>query len=315
MPSSFEQTARVCALVTVFGGVTAAVGAESIEFVGEHLSEIAMDNRYATLPLWNECNRARGRDSCASYSAGYALTHSGTLSIDGPMLAASFIHPVGKRAKLSAFMFFDNLALAGGNERRPLDVLFANPPLALPAGAQFTGLDGSARHFGGGLAFNRTADLHWRPRLEWTAGLLWERVALRDYAFDYHILDGPDTGFRGTLDYSTNYTHVTPFVGAGWFRSRGAWGLTPHFQLAIPLPRRGIAGRITGPDFDLAGNTDTNGRGKHFGDPSLTLGLDFTYLPWGLTIDLGSTLSQSALEPFIHEGVRHNWLLSLRWLR
>jgi len=224
MPSSFEQTARVCALVTVFGGVTAAVGAESIEFVGEHLSEIAMDNRYATLPLWNECNRARGRDSCASYSAGYALTHSGTLSIDGPMLAASFIHPVGKRAKLSAFMFFDNLALAGGNERRPLDVLFANPPLALPAGAQFTGLDGSARHFGGGLAFNRTADLHWRPRLEWTAGLLWERVALRDYAFDYHILDGPDTGFRGTLDYSTNYTHVTPSWARGGsaLEARGA---------------------------------------------------------------------------------------------
>jgi hypothetical protein len=312
MPSSSEQQRYGLALCALLGLPGLATGAESIEFVGEHLPEIAMDNRYASLPIWNACEPARG--FCQAVSAGYARTHSATLSIDGPMLAVSVTRPLAERARLTAFAFFDELALAGGDERRPLDVLFATPPLALPVAGKFTNLAGSARHSGAGLAFNRNAGLRWLPAFEWSAGLMWERVALRDYAFDYEILDGPQQGISGTLDYSASYTHVTPFAGLAWTRARGRWSFTPHAQFALPLPRRGVVGHITGPSFDLAGSTDTNGHGKHFGDPALTLGFDLTYQPWHLTIDLGSTLTQAAFEPLVHEGVQHNWMVAARWL-
>lgn len=313
MSSSFDQLARCIALGILLGAPGLATGVESMEFVGEHLPEIAMDNRYASLPLWGGCERARERRICTAVSAGYALTHSGTLSIDGPMFAASMARAVGERGKLTAFVFFDTFALSGGDERRPLEVLFTNPPLALPADALFTGLDGRAQNAGLGFAFNRAAHPRWLPAFEWSAGVLWQRVSLTDYAFDYQVLSGPDQGVRGTLDYSAGYSHFTPFVGAAWPRQRGAWGFVPHLQLAVPRPQRGVAGRITGPSFELAGDTDRNGRGKHFGDPSFTAGFDFTYLPWNLTVDLGSTLSQATLEPLIHEGVKHNWFVSVRW--
>jgi hypothetical protein len=74
-----------------------------------------------------------------------------------------------------------------------------------------------------------------------------------------------------------------------------------------------MLGRVTGPGFDLSGDTETHGAGKHFGDPSITLGLDVTYEPWNLTLDAGSALSQALLEPLVHEGIGQNWVIELRW--
>jgi len=64
---------------------------------------------------------------------------------------------------------------------------------------------------------------------------------------------------------------------------------------------------------DLAGNQADNGAGKHFGDPSMTIGFDLTYLPWNLTFDLGTVVTQYFLEPYIHEGVDHDLLFTVRW--
>ena len=55
------------------------------------------------------------------------------------------------------------------------------------------------------------------------------------------------------------------------------------------------------------------GVGTPFGDPSVTLGLDVTYRPWNLTIDVGSAISQALLEPVIHKGIESNWMLSASW--
>ena len=282
---------------------------ESIEFVQEHLAEIAMDNRYASLPLWNACINEE-EAYCFAVNAGYARTYSGTLSIDGPMLSLSVGRPVGETLQLTGFVFFDDFILAGGTEHRPLEVLFASPPLALPEQAEFTGLDGSARDIGLGIALNGTADWGWLPRMEWSAGLMWQQFKLSDYRFDYLIIEGSDAGKTGTLDYSASYAHISPFFGAAWRRSRGVWQYAPHVQFALPLPRRGVEGRITGPGFDMAGNTADNGNGKHFGDPSVTIGFNVTYEPWNLTVDLGSTITQALLEPKVHEGVQHNFMFS-----
>jgi hypothetical protein len=297
------------ALAVTFAGVASTAGAtESIEFVAEHLPEIAMDNRYAALPLWNTCDGGGDpREYCYGVNLGYARTHSETLSIDGPMAAMSFTRRLGESFRLTGFLFFDQLALGSGVEHRPLEVRFASPPLDLPADAQFTGLDGQARDAGVGLALNGNANWRWLPPFEWSAGLMWQQVRLRDYRFDYLVTGGADAGAAGTLDYSATYSYAVPFFGAAWPRVRGPWRYAPHVQVAAPLPPAPIQGRITGPGFDLAGETGD------IGDPSVTIGFNVSYEPWNLTLDLGSTLTQALLEPHIHEGVKHNLMLAAYW--
>lgn len=308
-----EILALAAIVATLAGGARAT---ESIEFVAEHLPEIAMDDRYASLPLWNACDAGTNdadRGFCFGMNVGYARSYSGTLSIEGPLLSLSVTRPLGENFRLTGFAFFDDLALSGGVEHRPLEVLFANPPLTLPAEAEFTGLNGKARDVGFGVALNGSAHLRWLPWFEWSAGVMWQQFKLSDYRFDYLILEGPDAGTTGTLDYSSTYTHVSPFVGAAWPRVHGVWHYAPHVQMALPLPRRGIAGQITGPGFDLTGNTAENGEGKHFGDPSVTIGFNITYEPWDLTVDVGTTITQALLEPKVHDGVKHNLMLSAYW--
>jgi hypothetical protein len=283
---------------------------ESIEYLAEHLPEIAMDNRYASLPLWSACAET---DPCVDLQAAYQRTHAGSFSIDGPLLALGAAWKARGEYRISGFVFYDGFVLDGGMGRRPLDITFADPPLTLPAGARFDGLDGTARDFGAGIAIRR--DFRWRnlPACEWTAGLMWQRLELRGYEFSYRVTDGTDAGSTGTLDYDATYTHFSPLVGVSSPSMHGAWRWVPHILLAMPLPRRGLRGRITGPGFDLRGDAADNGAGKHFGDPSVTIGFDATYVPWRLTLDLGSTLSQALVEPKIHEGVQSNWLISAHW--
>jgi hypothetical protein len=59
--------------------------------------------------------------------------------------------------------------------------------------------------------------------------------------------------------------------------------------------------------------TADSGNGKHFGDPSVTLGLDVTYRPAHLSLDIGTALTQQLLEPHVHRGVDSDWVLSVRW--
>jgi len=301
----------------------AANAAESIEFIAEHLPEVAMDNRYASLPLWMPCEGQTadgavrsddrdGHEACIGANAGYARTQSGTLSLDGPMIALSAGWRLNDAFRLTAFAFFDDFGLASGIEHRPLEVTFAAVPLALPAEGEFTGLDGTGRDVGLGLALNGSAHWHWLPRFEWSTGVLWQQVTLSHYQLDYRLLEGPDAGTTGTVDYSATYTHFAPFLGAGWPREHGAWTYVPHFQVVMPLPRRGFEGRITGPGFDIAGSTADRGN-TPFGDPSLTFGFNVTYVPWHLTIDLGSTITQALLESKIHEGVNRNLMLVASW--
>ncbi len=299
-------------LMLLFRSAPAECATESIEFVGEHLAEIAMDNRYASLPLWAP-SKAASPGWRFTAQAAVAQTNIGSLAIDGPMFALVTSRWINDHWRLVGLAFLDDLSLSGGIERRPLEVNFAQGlPLSLPSPAEFTGLSGAARNIGLGFAVRRTSSLRLWHSYDWTAGLIWQRVELRDYSFNFQISSGPDSAATGVLDYSADYSFITPFFGIAWPRERGNWTLTPHLQAAIPLPRRGFVGRISGSGYDLRGDTSLNG-GKPFGDPSLTIGLDFTYRPWNLTVDVGSAISQAVLEPLIHEGVDRNWLISATW--
>jgi hypothetical protein len=201
---------------------------ESIEFVGEHLAEIPMDNRYASLPLWAPWDDDAPPEWQLTAQSGFAQTHTGSLAVDGLMVSLAAGRRIAGDWQLAGLIFLDSLDLSSGVDRRPLEVRFAQGvPLDLPASAEFSGLSGSARNLGVGLAVRRTATFRLWHTYEWTAGVLWQRVALRDYSFNFRILDGADAGATGIVDYSATYSHVTPFLGIAW-PPRSAIGESLH---------------------------------------------------------------------------------------
>lgn len=304
---------RTVLLGTMTFGVAASAFAEhDIEFVQEHLPETMMDNRYATLPVWDL--GVATESTAYQVQAAYSSTTAGDLSIAGPMFSISASRPSRGETRLGAFGFYDPLHLHTDHDARPLQTLFApETPLEHPVDAEFTNLDGTATDFGAGLYWSRHRSEGWLGEHNWVAGLLWQRVDLRDYRFDYLITSGPQSELQGQIDFDARYDHFTPFVGLQMPRARGDWLFTPHALFAYPMPRHGIRGHITGPDFDISGDTASAGNGKHFGDPSVTLGLTITYLPAHLSIDAGTFLTQAFLEQKIHRGIDSNWLLSVSW--
>ncbi|MFO1427752.1 MAG: hypothetical protein U1F11_12435 [Steroidobacteraceae bacterium] len=307
-PASAMRRALVCgiALAATYGARAAQAATEDIEFVAEHLPEVAMDNRYAGLPIWSGSSGSASRE----LRVGWSRVSTGGLSLAGPGVAFAWRRDLGERWSATAFAFYDALSFSGDDLRPLATVVTDTVPLPLPVAAQFSRLRGDARHPGAGFAlgWNRGGA---EARHRWVFGLLAEQVQLSGYRADYRILAGPSAGTTGFVDYSHDYGQLTPFGGIEWWFARGRWTLAPHALLAVPLPRRGLFARIAGPGFDLSGDSAKNGRGTHYGDASVTLGVDLTYEPLGLTIDLGSTLTQYAIEPVIHEGVDRNWLLTL----
>jgi hypothetical protein len=297
----------------VLPGTAAAASKEDIEFVAEHLPEVAMDNRYATLPVWSSRLAEPGATQ-PELTVGYSRIGTGELRLAGPTLGGALHRRLGERWSATAFGFYDRQAFSGSGDERPLRTLAVpGVPLPLPAPATFDSRGGHATHVGAGLAFEREVRGRWLGEHAWLFGVQAEQVQLRGYAFDYRLLGGTATGATGRIDFDGDYTHLTPFAGVEFPRRHGRWTLAPHALLAIPVPRRGIQAHVVGPGFDLSGDTDRAGRGKHFGDPSLALGIGATYEPWGLSVDLGSTLTQATLERVVHTGIDSNGSLAFGW--
>jgi hypothetical protein len=299
-------------LIAAGSAVPCAHAADSIEFVTEHLAESMMDNRYASLPLWSESGHAADSWTLDAQAA-YSRTTVGGLASDGPLFSLGVKRSLGADWSFALLAFYDTLDLSATRDERPLATLVSDSiPLALPADASFSGLNGSALDMGAGVAMMRRSVSRW-GELHWVGGLLWQSVDLRDYRFDYVVLSGASTGTTGTVDYSATYDHLVAYGGVGLVRQRGPWSFSPHVLAVLPEPQRGVEACITGPGFDICGDTASAGNGKHFGDPFVAFGLGIGYQPWGLTFDLGGTLAQALVEPFVHPGIEENWLLSFDW--
>jgi hypothetical protein len=289
---------------------------EDIEFVAEHLAEVPMDNRYVTLPIWLDAPHRRSAETHFELQSAYSELRSGKLSVRGPMLSARLGYELPRGLGVGLFVFDDPLQAHTHAEDRPLQTLFApDNPLERRSDAHFSNLNGTVGDLGGGLFISASRNVPWFGRYVWATGLLWQRVTLKHFRLNYEITGGADAGARGTIDFDTTYSHIVPFVGIEIPRQWGMWGVAAHALYAMPLPRRGVVGHIVGPDFDLRGNTADAGAGKHFGDPSLTLGCSFTYEPAHLSIDLGAFVAQALLEPFIHRGIDRDYVLSVNWKR
>jgi len=151
-------------------GPVAAAGAHDIEFVSEHLVEVAMDHRYAALPVWPSETEARWQFTA---QAGYSATRTGELELSGPTFSMGVHRSLDRGWMLSGFAFFDDLQFSGHNDHRPLNVEFvANVPLSLPADAVFTSLGGSSRDTGLGMSVSRFIEAGRLAGWRWTAGAL-----------------------------------------------------------------------------------------------------------------------------------------------
>lgn len=291
--------------------VRTVLAKEDISFIAEHLPEVAMDNRYAGLPL--DVGPAEAATGWRFGTAlGYTRIETGKAVLSGPLVSVALSHE-SEKSRWTLLAFHDPLTFSGGNEQRPLDEPFMATPLSLPVAAQFDGLAGTTRDSGAGAFYARGMHLPVLGDVETTFGLLWQRVALRGYRTDYRILEGPQTGATGSLDFSATYDYVVPLFDIAKSFTRGNWRFDPHLRYSMPLPRRAMAGRITGPGFDLSGDTTDTGAGKHMGDPAVMLGFDVTYRPWNLSVDVGALTGQALLEPIAHRGVTTNWALAVRW--
>lgn len=262
-----------------------------------------MDHRYATLPVWHTMPPTDGWTITAQAGFGYAS--AGKLENSGPMFSVAASRALSRRWTGTVFAFADLLSFSGDNEFRPLRTLFApTSPIPGPVDARFDDLDGRMRLYGAGISVGTQ---------RWIAGVLLQQITLRDYRWNFEVLAGDAAGTLGQLDFDADYRQITPFFGMQWVHERGDWTFSPHGLIAVPLPRRGFVGHIETAQFDVHGNPADTEVGKRFGDPSVTLGLDVTYRPARLTVDIGSALSQMLLEPRIHRGIERAWVISVRW--
>lgn len=284
---------------------------EDLEFVAEHLGEVAMDNRYAALPVWPSAPVTAWRRTA---QAGYSQTRTGDLELAGPTFSFALHHPVREDWSLTAFVFLDELSFSGSNEKRPLEVRFVDDvPLALPADAEFESLHGHARDWGFGIGVDHAMRAGVFAGWRMVAGALWQRLDLEDFSTQYVLLSGASAGASGVVDYSAAYDFVSPYAGLSRSISLGHWTIEPRALAVLPLPRQGVQGRISGPGFDSSGDTADAGAGKHYGDPWIALGMGVRYVPWQLEVDLGSVVSQALVEPAVHSGIDRNVALSFSW--
>jgi len=273
-----------------------------------------MDNRYAALPIWSDTLQNGADKTHLELQAALSTLGSGNLNVSGPMFSVGLRRDVSSSWSMGGFVFDDPLRVHSNHEDRPLQTLFApSTPIARPVDAHFSNLDGTVADVGAGLFVSQERHSNLLGDYAWLTGVLWQRVSLSDFRLDYEIADGPSIGTTGQIDFDNTYTHVVPFVGIEVPRQRGAWLWNAHAFYAMPLPRRGVVGHITGPGFDIRGDTQDVGNGKHFGDPSLTIGFTFTYTPAHLSVDVGALVSQALVEQWVHRGIERNFVLSVSW--
>ena len=98
-------------------GPSTLLAREDIEFVQEHLPEVAMDNRYATLPLWGSTTTAESRFA-AEFQSAYSDTATGNLQLSGPLLSLGGRWRLNEHWQMSGFGFYDPLDFTGSREAR-----------------------------------------------------------------------------------------------------------------------------------------------------------------------------------------------------
>lgn len=307
----------VVALLTGLVAVGAAL-ADSIEdvtFDAEHLLESDMDAQFATLAL------ASGRLEAGVWQPTVGVAHydtnAGLYRLEGASLGLGLARGLSDRWSLQTLGFLDRADIGGDRAVDELLPLFTRDiPFSVPVNAELTNAGGEVRHWAVGFALTRQVQKKGRGEglLSWSFGLLHDRLEASDFSIAYRLTEGADAGTTGLLDLSATYSFETPFCDVRYSRKLGkSWRIESRATAVLPLPRRGLVGRIEGPGFDLSGDTEQADHGVHMGDPALALGLCFEHTPSHLALDVGALLVEPLYERVTHKGVDQALLFHLRW--
>jgi hypothetical protein len=286
---------------------------EDLDYIVEHLAEVAMNNNAALLPLWQRDWRD-ARDWRGYVSAGFNAITAQDMDARGHTVGGAIERSLAPDWAIRGVAFEARSTLTGSAGVRPLNPIFLKPlPTGLPATTSFGRFDGRISQFGAGITATWRNHSGWMDGSEWMGGVLWQRLALDDMATTYTVLDGAAAGTRGTIGYDSRYSFFTLLGGMQWHRRYAGWLFSPHWHVSLPLPRAAVAGRFTAPGLDVSGDSAQAGNGHHLGDGYLSLGLSITWLPAHLTVDLGTTLGQALLEPVVDKGIDRDLVLGIEW--
>lgn len=287
--------------------------AEDLDFITEHLAEVAMNNGLASLPLWQR----DWRDPRAWHgylTGGYNAISAQAIDVKGHLVSGAVDHVLSPNWSVRGLLFEERATESGSPGVRPLNPIFLDPlPPGLPATARFGSLDGRFGQVGAGVTATWRNHDGWMDGSEWMAGVLWQRLSINGSTTTYRVLDGPAAGTGGTIGYDSRFNYYTLVGGMQWHRRYAGWLFSPHWHVTLPLPRGAVAGRLTAPGIDTTGDSALARHGHHLGDGYLSLGLSITWLPAHLTVDVGTSLSQFLLEPVVDKGIDRDLVLAVEW--
>ncbi|NQD37772.1 hypothetical protein HPT27_12110 [Permianibacter sp. IMCC34836] len=290
-------THAVCALVlagTLGGNAEAA---ETIDFVAEHLLEVPMDTRYLALPQ----RPFLGQAPETRLQLGYAHLQADTLANSVPMLAIQRFQPLSDDTALLFSGFYDQYNFSGNTVRGELDPYYVESgPFPERFMVDITDVSGDGAHYGVSVAYSKRLYSYFHGQV----GVTLERMKIRSFEVAFTTVDLP-TNFSGNVDYAATYDVVAPFLSFDWEPREvlDGWLHSGRIILVWPQPHKGFVGRISGPDFDLAGDTDQAGNGKHIPDAFLGFSYSVEHQASGWRFDIGALLHTYLLEPTAHKDV------------
>lgn len=284
-----------------------------LDFTVEHLLEVTMDSRFASVPA-AAVDYDRGVWTGAM-TAGWQSAGSKGLDIEGSLIAGTIGLGFAPGRGIELTGFYDQASFSGTEREHVLRTVWSRDvPLDLPQRAQISNPTGDVSSWGAGVAYVRQLGENARGRRwTWRVGVLYDQLEVKDVQMRYRLVSGAFEGTEGQVDYSAKYSYTTPWAeGEIRWALGGGWEIAPHVSAFYPLPRRGFAGRITGPGFDVAGDSGDLGT-KPMGDPYVGFGVRLDSRRSGLGIDLGATAFQAFAEGLVHEGIETSILVLVSW--
>jgi len=296
---STSNIVSVTLLVAAMSASTLASASESIDYVAEHLLEAPMDARYQTFPQAPaDLSRSETR-----LQLGYAHVDAGRLQNDVPLLGLQYFYPWQEKWSLLGGVFWDEYQIGGSHGRDEAAPLYGvTPGLPSSFAVDITDISGSASHYGISLAANYRYDQRWNLQ----AGVALERLDVHRFRVSFTTVD-LQNNFAGQLNYDGAYNMLTPFCAAEWKPNFASKYFTSTLRtlFAFPLPRVGFKGGISGPDFNVSGDTDAAGHGSHIPDPFLGVGFTLEHKASGVRVDLGAPIYSRIYQPVVHKGIKN----------
>jgi len=292
------STRLVVPAVVLLAAPEIGVAQEELGFTAEHMIEVQMDARYLALP---EIERGTDRRQ-ARVDIGYMAASGGVMTSSAAMLGVQSFMPMSSDGRWALLLggFLDLIRFDGTRGSVTIAPTFASTlPVAVPIEADVLDVSGDALHAGVSLAVARRISEGWG----WQAGVALEHYDVNAFKVGFQAL-GPD-GFAGEVDYAGDYNSITPYLTLRHFYPRRSdrFVFASRLLVAWPLPRQGFNGRIAGPGFDIEGDSEAAGNGRHIPDGFAGIGFDVESTEHRWRVDIGASLWLLLVESRAHEGV------------